>query len=212
MSDALSTYVHRYLPPQGDDPRTLLLLHGTGGDENDLIQLGQMLVPDAGLLSPRGTVLENGAARFFRRLAEGVFDLDDLRARTTDLIEFTGAAATAYGFDPARVVAVGFSNGANIASSMLLTSPETLSAAALFRPMVPFVPTQRVPLNGKRVFIGAGEDDPVVPRDHPYRLAELLQLCGAEVKTEWQPGGHTLTRADVSKAYEWMEEGRTGSA
>jgi phospholipase/carboxylesterase/glyoxalase family protein len=206
VTDALASYVHRYLPPQGEDQRTLLLLHGTGGDENDLIQLGQMLVPDAGLLSPRGTVLENGAARFFRRLAEGVFDLDDLRARTKELIAFIAAASATYAFDPGRVVAVGFSNGANIASSILLTSPATLSAAVLFRPMVPFVPSERVALAGKRVFIGAGEDDPIVPRDQPYRLAELLQLCGAEVKTEWQPGGHALTRADVSKAYEWLEE------
>ncbi|HEY4217282.1 MAG TPA: alpha/beta hydrolase [Gemmatimonadaceae bacterium] len=208
MTDALSTYTHRFLPPQGDDPRTLLLLHGTGGDENDLIQLGQMLAPDAALLSPRGTVLEHGAARFFKRLAEGVFDLEDLRARTDDLIAFVAAAAAKYGFDANQIVAVGFSNGANIATSILLTSPVTLSAAVLFRPMVPFVPEERVPLVGKRVFIGAGEDDPIVPRDHPYRLAELLQLCGAEVTTVWQPGGHALTRADVSKAYEWLEESK----
>ena len=210
MTDALSTYVHRYLPPQGDDPRTLLMLHGTGGDENDLIQLGQMLAPDAGLLSPRGTVLEHGAARFFRRLAEGVFDLDDLRARSADLAAFVAAAATKYAFDPAKVVAVGFSNGANIASSVLLTSPATFASAVLFRPMVPFIPEHPASLAGKRVFIGAGEDDPIVPRDHPYRLAELLQLCGADVQTVWQPGGHTLTRADVSKAYDWLaEEGKT---
>jgi predicted esterase len=211
VTDALTTYTHRYLPPQGDDPRTLLLLHGTGGDENDLIQLGQMLAPDAGLLSPRGTVNENGAARFFKRLAEGVFDLDDLRARTADLVAFIAAAAEKYVFDATKVVGVGFSNGANIATSVLLTSPDTLSAAALFRPMVPFVPDKPVPLTGKRIFIGAGEDDPIVPRDHPYRLAELLQLCGADVKTEWQPGGHSLTRADVSKAYEWLEEGNTSA-
>src|SRR5678815_3388525 len=93
VTDALETYVHRYLPPQGDDRRTLLLLHGTGGDENDLIQLGQMIAPDAGLLSPRGTVLENGNARFFKRHAEGVFDQEDLRARTRDLIAFVEAAA-----------------------------------------------------------------------------------------------------------------------
>jgi len=206
MTDALSTYTHRFLPSQGDDPRTLLLLHGTGGDENDLIQLGQMLAPDAALLSPRGTVLEHGAARFFKRLAEGVFDLEDLRARTKDLVAFVGAAAAKYGFDATKVVAVGFSNGANIATSVLLTSPVTFSAAVLFRPMVPFVPEDRVDLSGKRGFIGAGEDDPIVPRDHPYRLAELLQLCGADVTTVWQPGGHALTRADVSKAYEWLEE------
>jgi predicted esterase len=204
VTDALKKYVHRYLPPQGDDPRTLLMLHGTGGDENDLIQLGQMLAPDAGLLSPRGTVLEHGAARFFARLSEGVFDLDDLRARTKELIAFLAAAAQKYAFDPAQVVAVGFSNGANIASSVLLTSPATFSAAVLFRPMVPFIPEQPVDLKGKRIFIGAGEDDPIVPRDQPYRLAELYQLCGADVKTVWQPGGHSLTRADVSAAYDWL--------
>lgn len=205
MTDALSTYVHRYLPPQGADPRTLVLLHGTGGDENDLIQLGQMLAPDAGLLSPRGTVSENGAARFFKRLSAGVFDLDDLRARTVELVAFLGAAADKYGFDRTKVVAVGFSNGANIATSVLLTRPETFSSAALFRPMVPFVPDGRVALDGRRIFIGGGEDDPIVPRDHPYRLAELFRLCGADVKTVWQPGGHSLTRADVSAAYEWLE-------
>lgn len=209
MTDALplTTYVHRYLPPQGEDRRTLLLLHGTGGDENDLIQLGQMLAPDAGLLSPRGTVLENGAARFFRRLAEGVFDIDDLHARTKDLAAFIAAAATKYEFDATKVIAVGFSNGANIASSLLLSSPETLAAAVLFRPMVPFIPDEPVSLAGKRVFIGAGEGDPVVPKGHPERLAELLSVLGAQVTIEWQQAGHTLTRADVSKAYEWLNDG-----
>ncbi|HTE47323.1 MAG TPA: alpha/beta hydrolase [Gemmatimonadaceae bacterium] len=207
MTDALKSYVHRYLPPQGDDPRTLLLLHGTGGDENDLIQLGQMLAPDAGLLSPRGTVLENGAARFFRRLAEGVFDIPDLHQRTKDLVAFVGAAAIKYQFDASKVVAVGFSNGANIASSVLLSSPGTLHDAILFRPMVPFIPDEPISLAGRRVFIGAGEADAVVPAGHPERLAELLTVLGAEVTIDWEPAGHTLTRSDVSKAYEWLHAG-----
>ena len=207
-SNALSTYVHRYVPPKADDRRTLLLLHGTGGDENDLIPLGEMLAPDAGFLSPRGTVLERSAARFFRRLSEGVFDLEDLHARTKDLIAFIGAAAGEYGFDPHQVVAVGFSNGANIAASVLLTSANTLSAAVLFRPMVPFIPDDPVTLVGTRVFIGAGEGDPIVPAAHSERLAELLQVCGADVTLTWQPGGHTLTRADVAAAYDWLEAGR----
>lgn len=206
MTDALSTYAHRYLAPQGDDRRTLLLLHGTGGDENDLIQLGQMLGPDAGLLSPRGTVLENGAARFFRRHAEGVFDLEDLQARTTDLAEFVAAAAVHYAFDPAQVIAVGFSNGANIATSVLLSRPDTLAGAILFRPMVPFVPDKPVSLAGKRAFIGAGETDTIVPAGHPERLAELLQVLGADVTIDWQPAGHALSRADVSAAYEWLND------
>ena len=209
MTDALETYVHRYLAPQGADARTLLLLHGTGGDENDLIQLGQMLAPDAGLLSPRGTVSENGAARFFRRLAEGVFDLPDLHARTKDLVAFLAAAAAEYGFDPASVIAVGFSNGANIATSVLLTAPDALSGAILFRPMVPFVPDEPVSLAGKRIFIGAGQGDPIVPRGHPERLRELLHLLGGDVTLEWQPAGHSLTRADVSAAYDWLEQSAT---
>jgi predicted esterase len=207
VTDALSTYVHRYLAPQGDDRRTLLLLHGTGGDENDLIQLGQMLAPDAGLLSPRGTVSENGAARFFRRLAEGVFDIPDLHARTKELVAFVAAAAARYEFDPTQVIAAGFSNGANMATSILLSSPDTLSGAILFRPMVPFIPDRPVALAGKRVFISAGESDAIVPKTHPDRLAELLRVLGADVTLKWQPTGHALSRPDVSAAYEWMEAG-----
>lgn len=207
-SNALGTYVHRYVPPKAEDARTLLLLHGTGGDENDLIPLGEMLAPDAGFLSPRGTVLERGAARFFRRLAEGVFDLPDLHARTKELVAFVEAAAVHYGFDPKQVIAVGFSNGANIAASTLLSSPGTLSSAVLFRPMVPFIPDNPVSLIGTRVFIGAGEGDPIVPAAHSERLAELLQICGADVTLTWQPGGHTLTRADVAAAYDWLEAAR----
>src|SRR5215208_6149068 len=149
-SNALSTYVHRYVPPKADDRRTLLLLHGTGGDENDLIPLGEMLAPDAGFLSPRGTVNERGAARFFRRLAEGVFDVPDLHARTKDLVAFVAAAADHYGFDATKVTAVGFSNGANIAASVLLSSPRTFAEAVLFRPMVPFIPESPVTLDGAR--------------------------------------------------------------
>ena len=207
-SNALGTYVHRYVPPKAEDSRTLLLLHGTGGDENDLIPLGEMLAPDAGFLSPRGTVLERGAARFFRRLAEGVFDLPDLHARTKELVAFVEAAAVHYGFDPKQVIAVGFSNGANIAASTLLSSPGTLSSAVLFRPMVPFIPDNPVSLIGTRIFIGAGEGDPIVPAAHSERLAELLQICGADVTLTWQPGGHTLTRADVAAAYDWLEAAR----
>jgi predicted esterase len=205
MNTTTLGYVHRYVAPSGDDSRTLLLLHGTGGDENDLIHLGQMLAPDAGLLSPKGNVSENGAARFFRRLAEGVFDIDDLHARTKELVAFVEAAAGQYGFDAGRVIAVGFSNGANIAASVLLSSPRTFEAAVLFRPMVPYVPDQPVSLEGKRVYIGAGENDQLVSRLHPQRLAEMLRVLGADVTLTWQPAAHALTRPDVTSAYDWLE-------
>src|SRR5205814_7137971 len=130
-------FIHEFVP--GTSERTLLRLHGTGGNERDLIPLGRELDASAALLSPRGKVLENGMPRFFRRLAEGVFDLDDLKKRTNELADFVAAAAQHYGFAPEKVVAAGYSNGANIAASMLLLRPEVLSAAILFRAMVPRV-------------------------------------------------------------------------
>jgi predicted esterase len=202
-------HIHRYIPPKGDDTRTLLILHGTGGDENDLLPLGEMLAPEAGMLSPRGNVLENGAPRFFRRLAEGVFDLEDLHERTLELAAFVAESAEQYKFDPSRVIAVGFSNGANVAASMMLESPKTLRAAVLFRAMVPFVPEKPVDLAGVRVFMGSGLSDPIIPRDNSAKLAEMLEMFGADVTLEWQPGGHALTRPDVSLAYDWLESAGT---
>jgi len=204
MTAVIGPYTHLYIPPTSEDPRTLLLLHGTGGDENDLIPLGRMLAPGTGLLSPRGTVLENGAPRFFRRLAEGVFDLDDLRARTEALASFVRTAAERYAFDLGRVIAVGFSNGANIAGSTLLSHPGLLRAAVLFRPMVPFEPPTPVELVGTDVYIGAGETDPLVPASSTERLAELLRASGARVTVEWQRSGHALTNGDVAAARTWI--------
>jgi phospholipase/carboxylesterase len=201
----LATHVHQFVPSSGDD-RTLLMLHGTGGDENDLLPLGHMLVPGAALLSPRGNVLENGAPRFFRRLREGVFDLPDLHTRTRELAAFVRAAADEYHFDLSRLIAVGFSNGANIAASVLLSDPQLLSTAILFRPMVPFEPESPPDLGGKRVYIGAGETDPLVPQNLTKRLADLLRSYGADVRLDWQAGGHALTRADVAAAQEWLTQ------
>src|SRR5437588_9417037 len=147
-------FIHEFVP--GSSERTLLLLHGTGGNERDLIPLGHELDPGAALLSPRGKVLEHGMPRFFRRLAEGVFDLEDLTRRTHELADFVADAATRYGFDPRNVIAVGFSNGANIAASLLLLRPETLAAAVLFRPMIPLVPETLPDLSRVPVFIAAG--------------------------------------------------------
>jgi len=180
------------------------MLHGTGGDENDLLSLGRSLTPNAALLSPRGTVLENGANRFFRRVAEGVFDLEDLRARTDDLARFVREGVEQYELDSTGVIAVGFSNGANIAASVLLAHPGVFAGAILFRAMVPFEPKDPVPLSGTRVFLGAGRNDPLVPASQTERLADVLRGNGADVTLAWQSAGHTLTRADLDSARAWL--------
>jgi predicted esterase len=198
-------FVHVFQPPTAPAAPVLLLLHGTGGDEQDLLPIAARLSSAAGVLSPRGRVLERGMPRFFRRLAEGVFDLDDLHRQTTALAQFIQAAAAHYRFDPARVVAVGFSNGANIAASVLLSHPGVLAAAILFRAMVPFEPDAAAVLDRTPVLISSGRRDPIVPIAQVERLATLLTAAGADVTTIWQPGGHELTAADVSAAHQWLE-------
>ena len=195
-------FVHEFVP--GKSEQTLLLLHGTGGDEQDLIPLGRSLDPDAALLSPRGKILENGMPRFFRRLAEGVFDLEDLKYRTNELADFTAAAAKEYELAPANITAVGYSNGANIAASMLLLRPETLPGAVLFRAMVPIIPDPLPRLNNIPVFISAGNQDPIVSVSESQRLAELLRECGANVKMSLVNAGHGLTNDDVRTARDWL--------
>src|SRR5216110_3650745 len=195
-------FIHEFVP--GTSNRTLLLLHGTGGDERDLVPLGRELDPRAALLSPRGKVLENGMPRFFRRLAEGVFDLEDLKNRTNELADFVAAAAQHYGFAADKVVAVGYSNGANIAASMLLLRPEILSVAVLFRAMVPLVPDKQPKLSSVRVWIGAGSNDPIVPASETKELAELLRGAGADVTIRFFEGGHQLTPQDIHAAHEWL--------
>jgi predicted esterase len=197
-------FIHEFVP--GKSERTLFLLHGTGGNERDLISLGRELDPNAALLSPRGKVLENGMPRFFRRLAEGVFDLEDLKSRTHELADFLAAAAQHYGFAIDNVVAVGYSNGANIAASMLLLRPEILSAAILFRAMVPLVPETQPNLSAGRVWIGAGAHDPIIPTAETKRLAELLRGAGADVTVRYFQAGHELTQADVEAAQEWLRK------
>ncbi len=203
-------FVHRYLPPDEgaelEGSVTLLLLHGTGGDEDNLISLGRMLLPGAALLSPRGKVSEGGALRFFRRLREGVFDQEDLRLRTEELADFIDRAAETYSLDRTRIVAVGFSNGANIAGSLLLRHPELLQAAVLLAPMVPFEPREQPRLKGKSVFVGAGRQDTMVPPEQTERLADLLRRGGAKVTVHWESGGHEITKAEVDAARVWLEE------
>jgi predicted esterase len=199
-------FEHRYLEPDGDGAlgTTLLLLHGTGGDENDLLPLGRMLLPGAGILSPRGKVLERGMPRFFRRLSEGVFDLEDLARRTEELAEFVEQAGRVYQFALDRVVAVGFSNGANIAGSMLLARPGLIKRAVLLSPMVPFEPEERPDLSGTRVFIGAGRSDPIALPSEAERLAAILESAGAEVTVHWTTGGHGITETEIAAARAWL--------
>jgi predicted esterase len=195
-------FVHRFFP--GESGVTLLLLHGTGGDENDLVPLGRELVPEAAILSPRGKVSEYGAARFFRRLAEGVFDHEDLVFRTHELAGFLEAAAEEYGFDLSRLVAVGYSNGANIAASLMLLHPGLLRAAALFRAMVPFDPEEMPDLSGMPVFLAAGRGDRMIPPQNTERLAEILREGGADLDLRWRDTGHPLTYEEVAEAKEWL--------
>jgi predicted esterase len=197
-------FVHKYIPPKAGDDVTLLLLHGTGGDENGLLPLGSALRPSAGMLSPRGKVLEHGMPRFFRRLAEGVFDLEDLARRTDELAAFITEAAATYGFDQSRLVAVGFSNGANIAGSVILKHPGVIRRAVLLSAMVPFEPTTPPALAGTSVFIGAGKHDPMVAASQVDRLAEILRGGGAEVTVHWQSGGHTITNDELEAARAWI--------
>ena len=197
-------FIHEFVP--GTSSRTLLLLHGTGGNERDLIPLGRELDPNAALLSPRGKVLENGMPRFFRRLAEGVFDLEDLKHRTNELADFVTAAARHYGFATDQLVAVGYSNGANIAASMLLLRPEILSAAILFRAMVPLVPDKLPDFSSVHIWIGAGDQDPIVPSSETKRLAELLRNAGVDVTIRFAKASHGLTNDDVIEARDWLDK------
>ena len=196
-------FTHEFIP--GSSDRTLLLLHGTGGDENDLIPLGRQLDPTAALLSPRGKVLENGHARFFRRLAEGVFDLEDLQRRTDELVDFIVAAGQRYEFDWAKLIAVGYSNGANISASVLLRHPKVLRSAVLLRAMVPFMPEELPDLSGVQVWIAGGKQDMIIPRANTEQLAQMLSTAGAEVTMHFFDAGHALTNTELVLAKRWLE-------
>jgi phospholipase/carboxylesterase len=200
------SFTHRYEPALTPGLRPLLLLHGTGGDENDLLPLGKMIAPGAALLSPRGKVLENGMPRFFRRLAEGVFDEEDVKARAHELADFVAGAREAYGLD--APIAVGFSNGANIAAAMLMLRSEAPAGAVLLRAMVPLSDPPEADLSGKRVLMLSGQMDPIVPSDNAARLAELLSKAGAAVTYRVLPTGHGLSQQDVTLAHDWFS--RTG--
>jgi phospholipase/carboxylesterase len=197
---AAPEFIHRFVPAKGGSARVLLLLHGTGGDESDLLPLGAELDPNAALLSPRGRVSENGMPRFFRRFAEGVFDEEDVIRRANELADFITAAAEKYNFAHANVTAVGYSNGANIAAAMMLVRPNAIARAILLRAMVPLAEPPLVDLSGKRVLISAGATDPIIPGENAQRLASLLRERGAATELIVQPAGHGLVQQDLVAA------------
>jgi phospholipase/carboxylesterase len=209
MSEDLG-FIHRFVPVQDSaSGETLVVLHGTGGDENDLIGIGKAVAPGAAILSPRGNVLENGAPRFFRRLAEGVFEPKEVRSRAEELARFIRAAVTTYRLDPARVFALGYSNGANVASTVMFVEPGILRGAILFRPMLVYEPTVKNDLSGSAVFISAGRMDPIVPTASLEQLVELFESAHAEVTLKWQLVGHNLVPSEVSEAADWLTLQRT---
>jgi predicted esterase len=201
------SYQHIYQPGSSPTSPTLLLLHGTGGNERDLLPLARALSPESAVLSPRGKVSEHGALRFFARRAEGVFDPAEVIARTHELADFIAAASQAYGFDSGKLTAVGFSNGANIAATLLILRPESLGAAVLLRGMVVLdQPALAGSLAGKRVLLTNGRSDPIIPLDHPPRLAALLRAGGADVTEQMLPAGHGLIQSDIAAAQTWLRQ------
>ncbi|ANX11241.1 carboxylesterase [Fictibacillus arsenicus] len=196
----------KHLFKKGSDERkpVLLLLHGTGGNEEDLLALADMISPDSAVLSVRGNVSENGMPRFFRRLAEGVFDEEDLIFRTKELNDFIDESANKYRFDRNNVVAVGYSNGANIAGSLIFHYEDALKGAILHHPMVPRRGIKLPDLTNLPVFIGAGKNDPICPAAETEELENLLTNAGAKVHVKWENMGHQLSRAEVEEASEWF--------
>ncbi len=199
-------FIHRYEAGSTVDVPILLLLHGTGGNENSLVSIGKQLAPDAAILSPRGNVLENGNPRFFRRLAEGVFDHEDLVARTHELADFIQSASDEYGFVLSSVIAVGYSNGANVAASLMLLHPGLVTKAVLFRAMLPFEPTAPLDLHGTSALLLAGRYDNLIPAASVKDLAGVLENAGATVKLDWQDSDHGLTADDLSAAQAWIAQ------
>ena len=201
MTDDLG-FIHRFFPGE-ESADTLLVLHGTGGNENDLIGIGQAIAPGAAILSPRGNVLENGAPRFFKRIAEGVFDPKEVRSRAEELARFVRAAAITYRLDASRIFALGYSNGANVASTVMLIEPGVIQGAVLLRPMVVYEPTEKIELTGSSLFISAGRMDAIVPTDSVERLADMFRAANADVTLKWQVSGHNLVPGEIREAVDW---------
>src|SRR5690625_1452131 len=196
---------HIYQAGNTNTKCTLLLLHGTGGTESDLLPLAQMIDPEANVLSVRGNVLENGMPRFFKRLAEGVFDEEDLIFRTKELNHFIHKMKKKHNLSRDELYAIGYSNGANIAASLLFHDEHSLKGAMLHHPMVPRRNIQLPDLSGKKVFIGAGKNDPLCHPEESQELNELLTHAGADVTLHWENHGHQLTKTEIEAAKQWYE-------
>ena len=204
MTRASLSFLHRFEPASEPERSPILLLHGTGGDESHLLPLGRTVAPGSALLAPRGKVLENGMPRFFRRLAEGVFDEADVRRRAHELADFIAEARGVYGL--AAPIAVGFSNGANIAAGVLLLRPEALAGAALLRAMVPLAEPPVTGLLGKPVLLLSGAADPIVPAENAAELATMLGFAGAVVQHRTLPVGHGLSQQDLALTRAWVDQ------
>ncbi|MEV6413547.1 alpha/beta hydrolase [Kribbella sp. NPDC051718] len=203
----MSDRPHVWLPGTGTPP--LLLLHSTGGNEEQLLPLRAQLSPSSPVLSPRGTVLEDGMARFFRRFEEGVFDEDDLRARADELAEFLTESEKEYGVPAGSWLAVGFSNGANMASALLLRHPDSLAGAILLGAMVPFADAgpEDESLKGKRVLIVNGNHDPMATAGQTQTLAGNLRRRAADVEVRGFEGGHTIDPRQLPGIKQWISLG-----
>lgn len=204
----LNYFNHQFVASTGEVAHapTLVLFHGTGGNENDLIALGKSVLPYANLLSPRGKVVENGMPRFFRRFAEGVFDEEDIRLRAQELATWLALSSEKYGFDLQQIIALGYSNGANIAAALLFLHPKVLKSAVLMHPMVPLLPTDAPDLKGKKILITAGKQDPISPAHETQRLSYLLESYGAEVELFWHNYGHQLLQEEVLAAQKFLNK------
>jgi phospholipase/carboxylesterase len=206
-------FIHRFIPAEDSSSRrVLLLLHGTGGNEDDMVPLGRDLDSSAAILSLRGNVLENGMPRFFRRLAEGVFDEEDVIRRANELADFIPAMAAKYEFDPGTLTAVGYSNGANIAAAVLLLRPGVIKSAILLRAMVPLTPAMTPDLAGTRAIICSGTHDPIIPVENAERLAAMLRAGGADVTHRFEEAGHQLVFDEIAAAKNWVRESRANES
>ncbi len=197
---------HIFIKGINEQAPTLLLLHGTGGNEKDLLPLAEMIDKSANVLGVRGNVVENGMPRYFKRLAEGVFDEADLLYRTKELSDFLDDMSNTYQFDRKQVVAIGYSNGANIAASMIFHDQHAFAGAVLLKPMVPLRNIKLPDLTSLPIFIGAGKNDPLISGKETIELKEMLRKAGAQVEEYWGEAGHQLTREEILKAKDWFEK------